>query len=545
MASMLSVLKYVLPLNRVHVESWEVVTETVERYAETFERAIIIVHARPFKRCQCQCPKCGRKCAKNGHKHEEESTWRAPDLNGVPVLIKYRPQRVKCPECGALNEWVPWADGESRFTQDFNNEVAWLAGRMSKSAIATFLGIDWRTVGNCVKAAHDRLEPDVEDRVHCGLRRICVDETSYSKGHKYITVVYDMDRNRVVWVHERHGRKVFEEFCKLLTPEERLAIRVVAGDGARWIDECVGDYFERATRCVDFFHVVGWANDALDDVRVATANRVKREHDRLLKEFRGEEAEEARVREEAEAALAEARAELDAMPRRGRPSRRKLELRARVAGLEAALAARGAGRGRGRGKGGLSPEHQAKLDELEERRKAIKGARHALGHAPERRTANQDQMVALIEAEQPDLWQAFQLKERLRVVLHLRDADEAAEQLDEWMGDASSCGIRPMEKLSEKIGRHRGNILNAVRLQANSAKSESCNTTIKALIKMARGFRNLGNMKALIYLKCSDIVVPLHNRIQPSAEYQLVMLAMATARRRNREERERMQARTA
>ena len=119
---------------------------------------------------------CGRKCAKNGHKHEEESTWRAPDLNGVPVLIKYRPQRVKCPECGALNEWVPWADGESRFTQDFNNEVAWLAGRMSKSAIATFLGIDWRTVGNCVKAAHDRLEPDVEDRVHCGLRRICVDE---------------------------------------------------------------------------------------------------------------------------------------------------------------------------------------------------------------------------------------------------------------------------------------------------------------------------------------------------------------------------------
>jgi hypothetical protein len=65
---------------------------------------------------------------------------------------------------------------------------------------------------------------------------------------------------------------------------------------------------------------------------------------------------------------------------------------------------------------------------------------------------------------------------------------------------------------------------------------------IKALVKMARGFRNLDNMKALIYLKCSDIVVPLHNRIQPSAEYQLVMLAMATARRRNREEAKRMQA---
>ena len=72
---------------------------------------------------------------------------------------------------------------------------------------------------------------------------------------------------------------------------------------------------------------------------------------------------------------------------------------------------------------------------------------------------------------------------------------------------------------------------------------ESCNTTIKALIKVARGFRNLDNMMALIYLRCSDIVVPLHNRIQPSAEYQRVSLAMATARRRNKEER--MQARTA
>ena len=92
-------------------------------------------------------------------------------------------------------------------------------------------------------------------------------------------------------------------------------------------------------------------------------------------------------------------------------------------------------------------------------------------------------------------------------------------------------------------GRHRENIVNAVRLQANSSKSESCNTTIKALIKVARGFRNLDNMMALVYLRCSDIVVPLRNRIQPSAEYRRVSLAMATARWRNKEER--MQARTA
>ena len=75
-----------------------------------------------------------------------------------------------------------------------------------------------------------------------------------------------------------------------------------------------------------------------------------------------------------------------------------------------------------------------------------------------------------------------------------------------------------MEELSEKIAQHKKNILNSIRCEANSAKSEAVNTTIKVLIKMARGFRSIGNMIALIYLKCSDLVIPLHNRPQMSAE---------------------------
>ena len=93
-----------------------------------------------------------------------------------------------------------------------------------------------------------------------------------------------------------------------------------------------------------------------------------------------------------------------------------------------------------------------------------------------------------------------------------------------------------MEELAEKIKRHRENILNSIRFQANSAKSESTNTTIKTMIKMARGFRNLENMKALIYLKCSDLVIPLHNRPQSSAERRAAMRLKAADHRRIREE---------
>ena len=107
------------------------------------------------------------------------------------------------------------------------------------------------------------------------------------------------------------------------------------------------------------------------------------------------------------------------------------------------------------------------------------------------------------------MYLAYQIKEALRLILHLKDCGLAAAELDKWLDKTSTCGLKPMQELAEKIKRHRENILNSIRFQANSAKSESTNTTIKALVKMARGFRNLENMKSLIYLKCSDLTVPL------------------------------------
>ena len=352
---------------------------------------------------------------------------------------------------------------------------------------------------------------------------------SYPKAAKYITVVYDMDRNQVVWVHQDHGKEIFEEFCKLLSEQERAAIEIVAGDGAKWIDSCTKEYFPNATRCIDFFHVVEWANEALDDVRANTASKARREYAAQKEAFRKEEAEQAQRRADAEK-------ELDAMPKRGRHSKRRKELEAflkeqtLLANLEE-TAAKGPGRPRSEQ---LSPEHQAILDNLAQRVKDIKGSKYALGHKPENRTENQNERLALIENSYPDLYRAYQLKEALRLILHLKDWDLAVEELDKWIYDASASGLKPMQELSEKINRHRENILNSIRFQANSAKSESTNTTIKALIKMARGFRNLENMIALIYLKCSDLVIPLNNRPQPSSERRNEMRFEAAERRRAR-----------
>lgn len=73
-----------------------------------------------------------------------------------------------------------------------------------------------------------------------GLTAVGVDGTGYRKGHAYLTVVVDHERHRVIWAHDGVGGDVFDLFFKALTPEQRASIKVVAGDGARWIDSCVG-----------------------------------------------------------------------------------------------------------------------------------------------------------------------------------------------------------------------------------------------------------------------------------------------------------------
>ncbi len=581
MASLLSILKTVLNLNHncMHVTSCETATVTVHRFGETFEQTRIYVHARPYERARKLCPVCRKKCPGYDTKYSTESSWRAPNLNGVPVHICYQPQRVKCPEHGVRTEYIPWADGKSRFTEDFCNEIAWMVCRMSRTAVALFEDIDWRTVGNCVKAAHDRIEPDITIRMH-GLRRICVDETSYRKGFSYITVVYDMDRNRVAWIHEGNGLEIFRLFCETLSPDEREKIEIVAGDGAQWIDTCTRTYFPNATRCIDFFHVVEWANEKLDKVRTATAAKAAREYDRRKQEFQKAEAETAEAAETARQQRMAAEAELAAMPKRGRPGKRKQELldflvslteavqtetpEQQRAAAEAELAAMpkhgrpsrrkqdlldflegqleflppvtspSKKKGRPR-KEQFTLEHQEILDHLQNRARAIKGSKHALGHNPENCSEYQADKIKLIENDYPDLYRAYQLKEALRLILHMKDEKQAAIELGQWITDASGSGLGPMMELSEKIGRHKENILNSVRCQANSAKSEAVNTTIKVLIKMARGFRNIGNMIALIYLKCSDLVIPLHNRPQMSSEKAATTRKTANELRKRRQ----------
>ncbi|WP_191996915.1 transposase [Bifidobacterium platyrrhinorum] len=106
-----------------------------------------------------------------------------------------------------------------------------------------------------------------------------MDGTSCRKGRTYLTVVVDHERHRVIRAHDGYGKDVFGLFFKALTPRQRASIRVVTGDGARWIDSCVAEHCPNAQRVLDGFHIVSWMTGALDKVGKRLWNQAGREHD--------------------------------------------------------------------------------------------------------------------------------------------------------------------------------------------------------------------------------------------------------------------------
>jgi transposase len=182
------------------------------------------------------------------------------------VYIECDVPRVCCDEHGVVASAVPWARHGSMFTRAFEDTVAWLAKHSSKNVVATLMRIDWASVGAIVKRVVDDIEKGARDRFN-GLVRIGIDETSYKKGHKYMTVVVNHDTGALIWAFPGHGKGVLSEFFNALTEEQRQSILHVSADGARWIAECVAKYCPNAERCVDPFHVVSWATEALDEVR--------------------------------------------------------------------------------------------------------------------------------------------------------------------------------------------------------------------------------------------------------------------------------------
>ena len=217
------------------------VVESAKNYTDGRGVKHLRVKARPDKKHQYRCPFCGKKCPKDGRSSKDVRVWRGLDFGSVLVEIESETQRIKCPKHGSIVADVPWAYPGSHFTKDFDLTVGWLAVYLPRNAVAEYMRIDWKTVGRCISRTLNEIEPERAVRLN-NLVYIGIDETSYKKGHKYITVIVNHETNTVVWAAEGHGKSVLEKFYRSLTKEQLESIKVVTGDGAKWITECVNEF---------------------------------------------------------------------------------------------------------------------------------------------------------------------------------------------------------------------------------------------------------------------------------------------------------------
>ena len=244
----------------------------------------VVVNVRPKRSTKRRCGRCGVR-APGYDQGEGRRRWRCLDLGEVMAFLESDSPRVNCSTHGPTVAQVPWARHAAGHTRSFDDQVAWLVTHTSKSAVCELMRIAWRSVGAIVTrvVADGRARTDPFD----GLVRIGLDEMSYKRGHRYLIVAVDHDSGRLIWAAAGRDKKTLREFFDLLGPERSAAIRLVSADAAEWIGTIVAERCENATLCVDVFHVVQWATEALDKVRRDVWNTARRagmnEHARELK----------------------------------------------------------------------------------------------------------------------------------------------------------------------------------------------------------------------------------------------------------------------
>jgi transposase len=230
------------------------------------------------------CSGCGRPAA--GYDRLATRRFEYVPLWGIAVFFLYARRRVDCPQCGVKVERVPWAEGKSPLTTSYRWFLARWAKRISLSEVARVFGTSWDNVFRSVKyavswgLAHRNLE---------GIAAIGVDEIQWRRGHKYLTLVYQIDEDcrRLLWVGRDRTTKTLLRFFHMFGKERSSLLRFVCSDMWKPYLKVIAKKAGQAVHVLDRFHVMSKMNKAIDEVRAAEAKRLERDgYEPVLKHSR-------------------------------------------------------------------------------------------------------------------------------------------------------------------------------------------------------------------------------------------------------------------
>ena len=210
-----------------------------------------------------RCPVCDREVPKHDHR---ERVWRDLDLCADQLFIHAVVPRVDCPEHGVVTVKVPWAQGRSEFTDRFERLVIALLLEMSIAAVSRRMQVSWDQIDTVMGRAVKR---GLENRRARTYRFIGIDEKSIKKGHKYFTIVSDLEGGEVIWIGRGRKREVLDAFWRGLSAEQLAGIEGVAMDMWQPFFESTVAHLPDARKKIVFdkFHIVAYLSKAVDLTR--------------------------------------------------------------------------------------------------------------------------------------------------------------------------------------------------------------------------------------------------------------------------------------
>ena len=233
------------------------------KFDEKSQRVDIHVAVRP--EAEFACPECGGKTSRYGYEPQER-VWRHADCMFYPTYVHCRRPRVVCPKCGVKQVSAPFERKNSRHTTHFEGYAMMLLADMPRAAAARALRCDEKTmasIASCwVNLANDK-------RSLKGLAKLALDETSFKRGHSYVTLMIDAAERCVVDVEGGRDKDTVANFRKKLVEKggDPANVTAVTSDMSKSFCPAIAENFPNATHIIDKFHVKQIVTTAMDEVR--------------------------------------------------------------------------------------------------------------------------------------------------------------------------------------------------------------------------------------------------------------------------------------
>lgn len=250
----------------------------------TTDRREILVKIRPHGRSRPICSGCSRK--RPGYDTLPPRRFEFVPLWQISVFFVYAMRRVDCPQCGVKVEKVPWADGKHQSTYSYRIFLAGWARRLSWKETAAIFGSSWDTV---FRAVDWIVRWGLVNREIGEIEAIGVDEIAYRRGHKYLTLVYQIDAGcrRLLYVARDRTEDSLRGFFSTIPKTAVRGLKFVCTDMWRQYMTVIAEQAEGAVHILDRYHVMKKFGDKLSRVRAEESRQMKQDgYEEILKNSR-------------------------------------------------------------------------------------------------------------------------------------------------------------------------------------------------------------------------------------------------------------------